>query len=288
MRKIILLSIIGVLVLSTVAIIVFGKTSDSSEEIKAKDVEVTIPPFIIEYIYYYPSDYELGDESIGEGADTSDELTEEELALEEGEEIDEADIEGDATEEDVTEEEIILDEDGTSDEEFMEEDTEAFLSVGDDLTNFIQDNNISNATWNEDGSLTISMSEERFTAWKAEHEAILVELFSLMAEDSFLTYIDKIEPSEDFTQVKIFVDKVEYEEEVVDSSFLELGFAVMYFQAFTGVDPYVEIILVDKKTSEEFEKFVFPESFEEMVEYEEGLIDEEFSDEEDAEEEPAE
>lgn len=127
-----------------------------------------------------------------------------------------------------------------------------------------EEQGIKSVTKNDDGSITYKMS-------KADHKKMMDDMKTSTAEtlkgyvtDTDLESITDVSFNDDFSQIKISVDKEKYENSMDSFAALGAGFQGMFYQLFDGrkeADVSVKIDFVDNKTGEVLDSTTYPDAF---------------------------
>jgi predicted small lipoprotein YifL len=128
------------------------------------------------------------------------------------------------------------------------------LYFGDDLQDYIQENDFIDAKWNENGSLTITMTDERLEGYKAAKAQIVEDTIKIFIDGSYYPYVKSYESTPDFKTVTIYADKKEYKSNAISSAFIPIntGLAVGIYRQYVGEDDVYSIIISDADTGEQF------------------------------------
>ena len=265
MKKIHIHLIILALVLIVLVVLILVSSNESEKGALPKNsVEITVPSIIFEYIEYYPSDIILHAYDV---VGTENENSELSSVEDENEEILAEEVLVDETmpiEEDIASSESGVDpETGKGGKDFqeveaVEDNSITGLTYGRDLSGFIAESNVSNAIWNEDHSLTIRMTEKRFDEWKIQNEEGLLKALKIIEENQEADCIDRIELSEDYREISIYVDKMLYEDEILDYGIFSIAFSVLLYQSYIGEELSTEVLIFDKTTNQVIEKYIYP------------------------------
>ncbi len=130
-----------------------------------------------------------------------------------------------------------------------------------DPVSYAQKQGFTGVEVNEDGSVTITMTEERqreiLTELKEEMEDISEELTG----GSATPYVTNIICNDNFTQIVIEVERESYEA-AVDMVPVTLGFSAILYQEYSGQELHCEIIIKDAATGETITNVVYPDVLE--------------------------
>jgi len=149
---------------------------------------------------------------------------------------------------------------------FFEEGENAFsfggegLRPGDDLEDYIKDNDFLEAAWNEDGSLTIAMSLARYDSFKADMVANTTRALSDIVGSDDFPFVLSFEATEEFKTVTMLVDRTGYKLGGTSAAFLPIlvGTTVGMYRGFTGSDEFYTVVIADFATGERIEWIDFP------------------------------
>lgn len=127
-----------------------------------------------------------------------------------------------------------------------------------------EEQGIKSITKNDDGSVTYKMS-------KADHKKMMDDMKTSTADtlkgyvtDTDLESITDVSFNDDFSQIKISVDKDKYENSMDSFAALGAGFQGMFYQMFDGrkeADVSVKIDFVDNKTGDVLDSTTYPDAF---------------------------
>jgi len=134
------------------------------------------------------------------------------------------------------------------------------LSPGDDLKDYIADNDFIGAEWNSDGSLTIAMSIPRFETFKKDMIENTYRALNDIVEDDAFPFVLGFEATEEFKTVTMLVDRTGYGLSGANAAFLPVlvGLTVGMYRGFVGEDEYYTVIIADIATGERIEWIDFP------------------------------
>ena len=126
----------------------------------------------------------------------------------------------------------------------------------DELTQEQKDYGFKSAKLNEDGSVTYTMSKNAFNDYKKEiHEQTANTLSTL---NSDYPCIDSVEFNDNFSEIKINVDKSEYENGMNFFCITVAGFSANIYQAYTNETVASNISVIDKATGEVIDSATYP------------------------------
>lgn len=131
----------------------------------------------------------------------------------------------------------------------------------------ITDDTDADVTQNDDGSITVKMSKKDHKEMMAEMKDEMIETIEEIKDDEEFTSIKDITYNNDFTEMKMIVDKTAYENSFDGFTTMTLGFASMFYQAFDGKDletDKIKIIIEDESTNEVIDELIYPDQLDEM------------------------
>ncbi|SHD77572.1 hypothetical protein [Schnuerera ultunensis] len=115
---------------------------------------------------------------------------------------------------------------------------------------------------NEDGSLTLSMSKGKHEELMNEMEKEVELSFSELIESEDTPYIKEIKYTTGFREVKLIVDREEYEN-AFDLTPLLVGVTVGMYQVYGGMEYKTTVIIEDISTGDEINLVTYPDALEE-------------------------
>jgi hypothetical protein len=149
-------------------------------------------------------------------------------------------------------------------EEAVQDDSSGHLLPGSDLKEFIDDHGFSGAKWNDDGSLSLTMSSARYSEWKIQMKSLVDDTFMRLKDPTGGTpYILSIDATIDCRTVSVRVDKTSYESADFDYTPYMAGLAASTYQSFIGEEVSVTVEMVDDKTGEVLSSSNYPLAFSE-------------------------
>lgn len=113
---------------------------------------------------------------------------------------------------------------------------------------------------NEDGSVSITMSKSKHNEIMNQMKTGIDEAFAELVDDENTPYIKKITYEKGFSTVTVEVDKEGYESAVMDMTPFFIGFSVMIYQQFDGVEPSCEIVIKDISTGDILNSTLYPDT----------------------------
>jgi len=134
------------------------------------------------------------------------------------------------------------------------------LSPGDDLEDYVKDNDFLEAAWNEDDSLTIAMSLARYDSFKADMVANTTRALSDIVESGDFPFVKSFEAAAEFKTVTMLVDRAGYKLGGASAAFLPIlvGTTVGMYRGFVGDDEFYTVVIADFATGERIEWIDFP------------------------------
>ena len=134
------------------------------------------------------------------------------------------------------------------------------LKAGDDLADYIRENDFIDAKWNGDGSLTIAMSLQRFETFKKDMVDNTTRALSDIVEDEAYPFVLGFEAAPEFKTVTMLVDRTGFELSGAGAGFLPIlvGITVGMYRGFVGEDEFYTVVIADAKTGDTIEWLDFP------------------------------
>lgn len=126
----------------------------------------------------------------------------------------------------------------------------------DELTQEQIDYGFKSAKLNEDGSVTYTMSKSAFNNYKKDVKVQTEN--SLNTLNSEYPCIDSVEFNDDFSEIKINVNKDEYEDGMNFFCITVAGFSANFYQAYTNETVVSNISVIDKDTGEVIDSATYP------------------------------
>ncbi|MBQ9530967.1 MAG: hypothetical protein IJR70_02730 [Eubacterium sp.] len=129
----------------------------------------------------------------------------------------------------------------------------------DKLTEDQKERGFKKAKLNEDGSVTYTMSKKAFRELKKTMQTDIADSLDNMKED--YSYVKKIEYNKDFSDIKLYVVKKDYENSTNLMAVFQAGLLGQMYQAYTGtpIDKLsVDVSVIDNDTGEQFEEAHYP------------------------------
>jgi len=143
---------------------------------------------------------------------------------------------------------------------FEGDDGEDGLRPGDDLEDYIRENGFLDAHWDIGGSLTVTMTVQRFHVFKQTMIENTNLALSDLVEDEALPFVVGYEAAEEFKTVTILVDREGFEGGGMKADFLPMyvGVTVGMYRGFVGEDGFYSVIIADAATGVVIERLDFP------------------------------
>ena len=148
---------------------------------------------------------------------------------------------------------------------FFEGETEEEIVAG------VKEEGISEATVNEDGSVTYKMSKSKHKEMMKEMEDSIVETIKEVVESDDYPSIKEISYNKDFNEFDVNVDRELYENGFDGFAILGLVMGSAYYSTFNGdslEDTKITFNMIDENTGEVFATSVYPDDLEETEETE--------------------
>lgn len=120
---------------------------------------------------------------------------------------------------------------------------------------------VENVTWNDDGSLSMTLTQERYQELLQQVAQEMDGAYLDLVEGQNTPYIRNIERGEGFRTITVDVDREEYEALSVDIS-PAVGMYACLYQAFTTDTPSVQVVLRDYDTGETLHTTVYSDGLE--------------------------
>lgn len=158
-----------------------------------------------------------------------------------------------------------------------------------------KEDGVKNVVKKDDGSLVITMDKDKHEELMEGLKKELDNLIEYTETASDFKFIDRIEASDDYSKIDIFVDKGELEvlkasdktmENILEALSFSFGSVVSTYKAYANTGDKIELNYIDNKTKKEIEKIVFPDFIEDLVkeEKEDKPVDKEVNKKEDKKE----
>ncbi len=115
------------------------------------------------------------------------------------------------------------------------------------------------ATINEDGSVTYTISEKAYKELQKTMKTDVADGLNALTED--YPEIKKVEFNDDFSNIKLYVDKKTYEDSMAVMAVYQAGLLGQTYQAYTGTaikDLSVDVNVIDNASGEQFEEAHYP------------------------------
>jgi hypothetical protein len=128
-----------------------------------------------------------------------------------------------------------------------------------DTESYIKENNFKKAVFNEDGSMTVTMSKSRHNEMLNEMKASIQDTFDGLVEGVDTPYIKAITYEDNYKIVTVDVIKADYES-VFDMTPLQLYISTFFYQTLSSIEPHCEVIIRDVDTKETINSVVYPDA----------------------------
>jgi len=134
------------------------------------------------------------------------------------------------------------------------------LKAGDDLEEYIEGNGFLDAHWNDDGSLTVTMSIPRFESFKKDMVDNTNRALNDLVEDDEYPFVLGFEATEEFQTTTIIVDRAAFENGGTPAAFLPIyvGVTIGMYRGFVGEDEFYSVMIVDSVTGDRIGGIDFP------------------------------
>lgn len=126
----------------------------------------------------------------------------------------------------------------------------------DNLTQEQIDYGFKSAKINDDGSVTYTMSKKSFNNYKKELKSDTENALNALNKD--YPCITSVDFNDNFSEVKISVDKSEYKKDMNFLCMLAAGFTATSYQAYTNETVLSNISVVDNLTGEVIDTATYP------------------------------
>ena len=129
----------------------------------------------------------------------------------------------------------------------------------DELTEDQKSKGFKKAKINDDGSVTYTISEEAYKELKKTMKTDVADGLNELTED--YPQIRKVEFNDDFSDIKLYVVKKEYEDSMAVMAVYQAGLLGQTYQAYTGTaikDLSVDVNVIDNASGEQFEEAHYP------------------------------
>lgn len=141
----------------------------------------------------------------------------------------------------------------------------ASMFEGKDMTTFdaqtyAKEQGFKNATLNQDGSVTVTMTKLKHSELLKAMTTQYDESFAKMVGAPGSEFIQKITHTDNFDKITVDVDRTGFEAAKINMTPFVLGMSGMLYQSFIEMDKHVEIIIRDGKTGETIKTIVYPDA----------------------------
>lgn len=128
-----------------------------------------------------------------------------------------------------------------------------------------KENGIKDVIQNEDGSVTYLMSKDKHVELMDNMEKNIAEVIREAVEGNTFESVKAINPSKDYREFEIVVNKEKYEGSFDSFIALGMGMQSMYYQVFNGNSSEkikATINIKDESTGEVFDRIIYPDDLE--------------------------
>lgn len=128
-----------------------------------------------------------------------------------------------------------------------------------DLDVYVAEQELISAGWNEDGSMTISMTQTRYDKMVADLTAQIESALAELINSEDTPYVKEITHNEDFTEVIVKVIREDYEN-AFDFMTFTVGMNAMAFQMCLGKELHSEVTILDQDTGDVITTIIWPDT----------------------------
>lgn len=128
-----------------------------------------------------------------------------------------------------------------------------------DLDEYIRENDFSAAAFNDDGSLTVTMSRARHEELLGNLRDTIEESLDEMVSDEGPAHVKSYEIKDNYSNIRIMVDAAAYAE-AFDMSLFTMSLLVSFYQTYDGADIEYNISIVDEATGEVLDAAIQPDA----------------------------
>ena len=132
------------------------------------------------------------------------------------------------------------------------------MSPNSELESYVSENEFESASWNDDGSLTIQLTNKRKASLQKEMEAGLIKSFENIENSPDTSFVKSIRASEGYRIILIKVDTQEYLNSFELTSYI-VGMSVLIYQSYAGEDAYTDVVVIDAVSGVQIESVHYPE-----------------------------
>ena len=115
---------------------------------------------------------------------------------------------------------------------------------------------------NEDGTISIIMSKEKHEEMILEMKEGIDLLFNELTDSEEMSYISKIESTENYETVTVYVNRGKYEDMILDMTPFIIGLSAMVYQIYIGEEVKITIITKDEQTGDTIDTVIYPDALE--------------------------
>ena len=123
---------------------------------------------------------------------------------------------------------------------------------------YAEEQGFEKAVFNEDGTLTVTMTQAKYEELLSETSAEMEKNFAEMVDSEDTPYIKEITHNDDFSSVTVKVDRDAYES-TFDFTPFAIGVTVSFYQTILEMDIHCEINMVDVDTGDVIKTTVYPD-----------------------------
>lgn len=128
-----------------------------------------------------------------------------------------------------------------------------------DLDEYIRENDFSAAAFNDDGSLTVTMSRARHEELLGNLRDAIEESLDEMVSDEGPAHVKSYEIKDNYSNIRIMVDAAAYAE-AFDMSLFTMSLLVSFYQTYDGAAIEYNISIVDEATGEVLDAAIQPDA----------------------------
>lgn len=134
-----------------------------------------------------------------------------------------------------------------------------------DTESYASENGFENAVVNDDGSVTVVMSKSKHKVLMEETKANIEKSLNDMVNAEDTPFIKGIENNNDFTNIKVIVDKEGYENNALFAAFIPLTFYIQtsFYHTVNGTEPILEFSFIDQADNSVIASVLYPDALNE-------------------------
>ena len=125
-----------------------------------------------------------------------------------------------------------------------------------ELTEEQKEQGFKSAKLNDDGSVTYTMSKSAFKEFKETTKQATIETLDSLNQD--YPCVVSTDYNDDFSEVKIYVNKSEYENGMNFMMLVQVGFSANIYQTYTNETVLSNVSVIDKDTNETLNSATYP------------------------------